>query len=65
MDRVEKLVKDLVDIALTNNRALAAGSFKMDDVEKLEEAITLNNYILRTFTNLGNEEEVKEETDAE
>ena len=65
MDKVEKLVKDLVDVALTNNRALAAGSFKMDDVEKLEEAITLNNYILRTFTNLGNEEEVKEETDAE
>lgn len=53
MDRVEKLVKDLVDIALTNNKALAAGSFRMEDVDKLEEAITLNNYVLKTFTNLG------------
>lgn len=53
MDKVEKLVKDLVDIALTNNRALAAGSFKMEDSDKLEEAILLNNYVLKTFTNLG------------
>lgn len=53
MDKIEKLVKDMVDIALTNNKALAAGSFKMEDVDKLEEAITLNNYVLKTFTNLG------------
>jgi hypothetical protein len=57
MDKIEKLVKDLVDIALTNNKALASGSFKLEDTDKLEEAITLNNYVLRTFTSLGSENE--------
>jgi hypothetical protein len=52
-DKLNKLVKDMVEIALANNKILALGSFKSEDFETLDEAIKLNNYVLETYTDIN------------
>ena len=51
-EMIERLVKDMVEVALANNKILALGSFKKDDMQLLDEAIQLNNFVLTTFTNI-------------
>lgn len=62
-EMIQKLVNDLVDVALINNKIISAGSFKKDDIGDLELAIAMNNEVLKTFTNIDDVEEKKEETE--
>ena len=60
-EMIQKLVNDLVDVALINNKIISVGSFKKDDIGDLELAIAMNNEVLKTFTNIDDVEEKKEE----
>ena len=62
-EMIQKLVNDLVDVALINNKIISVGSFKKDDIGDLELAIAMNNEVLKTFTNIDDVEEKKEETE--
>jgi len=64
-EQIKKLVKDLVDVALINNKVLAGASFKKDSIDDLKLAVEMNNEVLRIYTNieeLGKEDE--EQTDS-
>lgn len=60
-NRVEKLVQDLVDLAIINNQVISSAKFGIDDVAKVQLAIEMNNLVLKTYTDLDekNEEESK------
>ena len=60
-EMIQKLVNDLVDVALINNKIISVGSFKKDDIGDLELAIAMNNEVLKTFTNIEDTKEKKEE----
>ena len=56
-EQIEKLVKDLVDLALTNNQVIAKGNFPFTMLDGVDLAIRMNNQVLRTFTDIENEQE--------
>lgn len=58
-ERIEKLVKDLVDVASANLEALKLVSFKAADLEKVSFAYNINVAVLDMFTKKA--EEPKEE----
>lgn len=60
--RVEKLVQDLVDLAIINNQVISSSKFGIEDVAKVQLAIEMNNMVLQTYTDLGSEQDEQKES---